>query len=84
LRRHVNPDRLADDRRWTVSTNHWKLLGNALRLNPQQRDGEKALPVGCFTGFCELESQMIKGRMWWEWLFWLFIVGLVIVLFARF
>jgi hypothetical protein len=31
-----------------------------------------------------MEAPMIKGRRWWEWLFWLFIIGLVIVLFSKF
>jgi hypothetical protein len=30
------------------------------------------------------EAQMVKGRMWWKWVFWLFIAGLVIVLFSEF
>jgi len=35
-------------------------------------------------GSVAAEPQMIKGRTWWwKWLFWLFVVGVVIVLFEK-
>jgi hypothetical protein len=31
-----------------------------------------------------IAAEEVKGRMWWKWMFWLFVACLVIVLFEKF